>query len=81
MADAYVPHFANDAGVATIRVGAKEFMCIGATPPFDHPHAYLDMGGTGEIVCPYCSTVYRYDPTLKATESDPPGAAWQTEAA
>ena len=81
MADAVVPHFANDAGVSTIRIGVREFMCIGAKPPFDHPHAFLDMGEGGEILCPYCSTRYVYAPSLKATESDPQGAAWQTEAA
>ena len=81
MADAFVPHFANDAGVTTIRVGAKEFMCIGAKPPFDHPHIFLEMGDDAEVVCSYCSTVYRYDPTLKATESEPKDAAWQPKAA
>ncbi|WP_237151843.1 zinc-finger domain-containing protein [Oryzibacter oryziterrae] len=81
MADAFVPHFANDVGVPAIRIGAKEFMCIGAKPPFDHPHTFLDMGGDTEIICPYCSTVYRYDATLKPTESDPKEAAWQPKAA
>ena len=81
MADAFVPHFANDAGVTTIRVGAKEFMCIGAKPPFDHPHIFLEMGDEVEVVCSYCSTVYRYDPSLKPTESEPKDAAWQPKAA
>ena len=44
MAQHYTPHFHNQPGVAQIRIGAKEFMCIGALPPFDHPHVYLDMG-------------------------------------
>jgi hypothetical protein len=44
---------------------------MGATPPFDHPHVYLDMGDEAEIVCPYCSTVFEHDRALKATESDP----------
>ena len=44
MADKAVPHFHNDLGVAVIHVGSKEFMCIGALPPFDHPHVFLDMG-------------------------------------
>ena len=81
MADAFVPHFASDAGVTTIRIGAKEFMCIGAKPPFDHPHIFLEMGDDAEVVCSYCSTVYRYDPSLKATESEPKDAAWQPKAA
>ena len=44
MADAIVPHFHNDLGVAVIDIGAREFMCVGAMPPFDHPHVYCDMG-------------------------------------
>ena len=45
MADHVVPHFHNDPGVPVIEIGAKEFMCIGATPPHDHPHVFCDMGG------------------------------------
>jgi uncharacterized Zn-finger protein len=72
MADQIVPHFQNDAGVAAIDVGAHEFMCVGALPPFDHPHVFLDIGGDTEIVCPYCSTLYRFDPTLAAGAARPP---------
>jgi hypothetical protein len=25
---------------------------------------FLDMGDASEIICPYCSTLFRYDPTL-----------------
>jgi hypothetical protein len=32
--------------------------------PFDHPHVYLDMGDATEIICPYCSTLFRLDPAL-----------------
>jgi uncharacterized Zn-finger protein len=64
MTDAVIPHFHNDLGVAVIAIGAKEFMCVGAKPPFDHPHVYCDMGDETEHVCPYCSTLYRYDPSL-----------------
>ena len=51
-------------GVPVIEIGAKEFMCVGATPPYDHPHVFLDMGEDNEIICPYCSTLYRHDPSL-----------------
>lgn len=64
MAQSLVPHFINDKGVDRIRIGVKEFQCMGATPPFDHPHVYLDMGDATEIICPYCSTLFRLDPTL-----------------
>ena len=59
-----IPHFHNDPGVPSIRVGAKEFMCIGATPPFDHPHIFIDMGDENEVICPYCSTLFVYDASL-----------------
>lgn len=75
MADHGIPHFHNDTGVAVIHVGAHEFMCIGAKPPFDHPHVYLDMGSDHEIVCPYCSTLFKYDASLKADACSPPECA------
>lgn len=80
MADHGIPHFQNDAGVAVIQVRAREFMCIGATPPFDHPHIFLDMGSDDEIVCSYCSTLFRYDPSLKPGTCIPADAAWNDAA-
>ena len=71
MSDAIVPHFHNDLGVAVIEIGAKEFMCVGALPPFDHPHVYCNMGDESECTCPYCSTLFRYDPTLAADAARP----------
>ena len=69
------PKFHNSAGVAIIEIGAKEFECIGAKPPFDHPHIFLDMGDEAEIVCPYCSTLFRHKNDLKADQSRPADAA------
>ena len=57
MAGDPIPHFQNDAGHPAIDIGVKEFMCVGANPPFDHPHVFLDMGNDHEKVCPYCSTL------------------------
>jgi uncharacterized Zn-finger protein len=64
LTEAVVPHFHNTPGVAVIEIGAREFMCIGELPPFDHPHVFLDMGDAAEIICPYCSTLFRNDPSL-----------------
>ncbi len=75
MADHAIPHFQNDPGVAKIKVGVKEFMCMGATPPFDHPHIFIDIGGDTETVCPYCSTHFVYDPSLGA-HSEPRECEW-----
>ena len=77
MADHVVPHFHNDPGVPVIEIGAKEFMCIGATPPFDHPHVFCDMGDENEFICSYCSTLYRYNPKLHADEARPAECAWK----
>ena len=79
MTENIVPHFHNDVGVAEIEIGAKEFMCIGAMPPFDHPHVFCDMGDDTEFVCPYCSTLYRYNAVLKPNEARPPECALKSE--
>jgi uncharacterized Zn-finger protein len=76
MALGTTPHFQNSMGLPAIDIGAKEFMCIGAKPPFDHPHVFLDMGTTTEIICPYCSTLYRHNGKLGSGESKPVEAAW-----
>ena len=81
MADHVVPHFQNTAGAHAVAIGVKEFMCVGAEPPFDHPHVFLDMGDADEKVCPYCSTLYRYRATLAPTETDPPGHLFRDLAA
>ncbi len=73
MADHVIPHFHNDSGVARIEIGVHEFMCVGARPPFDHPHIYIDLGDEDEKVCSYCSTLYRYSKSLSPTETVPPG--------
>jgi uncharacterized Zn-finger protein len=71
------PKFRNDTGVSDIRIGAKEFKCVGATPPNDHPHVFLDMGEESEIICPYCSTLYKHDGSLKGGEATPAEAAYR----
>ncbi|PWJ76925.1 putative Zn-finger protein [Pseudaminobacter salicylatoxidans] len=81
MAGGSIPHFQNDAGHAVIEIGVKEFMCVGATPPYDHPHVFLDMGADSEKVCPYCSTLYRFNGALKASETRPEGALYVIQAA
>jgi len=72
-----IPKFRNDTGVSEIRIGAREFKCVGATPPNDHPHVFLDMGDESEIICPYCSTLYKHDASLKSDEASPAESAWQ----
>ena len=66
MADHSTPHFHNQGGYPKIRTSVKEFMCIGALSPFDHPHIFIDMGSDNETICAYCSTRFVYDPSLHA---------------
>ena len=73
MANRY-PKFQNDRAVPEIRIGVREFNCIGVSPPHDHPHIYINMGDQDAILCPYCATRFRFDPRLGPRESDPPGS-------
>jgi uncharacterized Zn-finger protein len=34
------PKFHNEVGVPIVRIGCREFKCIGDKPPQDHPHIY-----------------------------------------
>ena len=70
------PKFHNEVGVPIVRIGCREFKCIGDKPPQDHPHVYLNMGDTNEIVCPYCSTLFRFDQSLGVHEADPAECAY-----
>ncbi|MDH3660466.1 MAG: zinc-finger domain-containing protein [Alphaproteobacteria bacterium] len=72
MGDDY-PTFKNDLAVREIRIGTKEFKCIGASPPHDHPHVYLNMGQEDTIHCSYCATLFRFDPQLGSLDADPRG--------
>jgi uncharacterized Zn-finger protein len=76
MAERVVPHFHNEPGAPVIAIGAHEFMCIGALPPFDHPHVFLDMGNDTEIICSYCSTLYRHEPSLDPHAARRAECAW-----
>ena len=64
--------FRNDRGVPEICIGVKEFKCIGASPPHDHPHIYINMREADTILCPYCATRFRFDPRLTPLDADPP---------
>ena len=52
MSDSGHPKFRNDHGVPEICIGVREFECIGVSPPQDHPHIYIDMGGADTTPIP-----------------------------
>ena len=66
------PKYKNDVGAPSIKIGTKSFVCIGCTPPNDHPHIYLTMGDLDYKVCLYCNTKYEYDSTLSPQYTQPP---------
>ena len=72
MSDTGHPKFRNDRGVPEICIGVREFECIGVSPPQDHPHIYIDMGGADTILCPYCGTCFHFDPRLRPLDAEPP---------
>jgi uncharacterized Zn-finger protein len=43
------PKFRTEVGVPIVRIGRREFKCIGDKPPQDHPHIYLKIGAASEI--------------------------------
>lgn len=71
------PSYRNDVGVREIRIGAKAFHCIGASPPDDHLHIYLQMSARPDIRCPYCSTLYIFDGHMRRNESEPAGCFYE----
>jgi uncharacterized Zn-finger protein len=62
--------------VPIVRIGCREFKCIGDKPPQDHPHIYLNTADVSEIVCSYCSTLFRFDLSLRTYEADPADRAY-----
>jgi uncharacterized Zn-finger protein len=78
---ALIPHFANDQGVEKIAIGVREFQCMGARPPHDHPHVFLDMGADTQILCPYCGTCFVYDVRLAPDRTEPAGCRVAAETA
>ncbi|RCL01890.1 MAG: Conserved zinc-finger domain-containing protein [Candidatus Tokpelaia sp. JSC188] len=71
-----VPYFQNDRGYKCIEISVRGFVCIGASPPFDHPHIFLDMGVKRERICPYCSTLYVFNSAMDGVESKPSGCRY-----
>lgn len=61
----------NDNGLSIIQIGMREFECIGASPPHDHPHVYLNMGLSNAMLCPYCATAFRFDAALAPDGVEP----------
>ena len=55
------PKFGNDRAVAEIRIGVREFNCIGVSPPHHHPHVYINMGAQDARLCPYCARRFRFE--------------------
>jgi len=57
-------------------LAAASLSALALMPPQDHPHIYLNMGDASDIVCPYCSTLFHFDPSLGANEADPADCAY-----
>jgi uncharacterized Zn-finger protein len=65
------PKFRNDRAVAEIRIGVREFNCIGVSPPLDHPYVYINMGQQDAILYVYVT----YAPAGRAAQTSAPFGA------
>jgi len=65
------PIYKNDIGAKVIKIGVKNFMCMGETPPMDHPWIFITMKDRNSVHCLYCNTIFKYDPALSFKDSDP----------
>ena len=66
-----IPQYKNDIGAKSIQIGTRNFVCIGETPPMDHPHIFLTMGSGISKVCLYCNTEYTLNLSLQVNETIP----------
>ncbi|MFG3590957.1 hypothetical protein [Bradyrhizobium sp. RDI18] len=62
-ADGKLSTFHNEVGVPIVRIGCREFKCIGDKPSQDHPHIFHKTGDASEIVCPIA---LRYSASIRA---------------
>jgi uncharacterized Zn-finger protein len=45
-----LPLFFNKLGVSSIEIGVTACHCMGALPPHDHPHVYLNISEQNDIL-------------------------------
>jgi uncharacterized Zn-finger protein len=67
-----LPKYHNETAAPVICIGVTGFACIGVLPPHDHPHVYLAIEERS-VLCPYCSTLFRFEPRLDVKDTEPPG--------
>ena len=56
--------------IEIIEVESKLVSCNGGGGTLGHPQIYLQMGKDSEIVCPYCSRLFRFKKEITATPGD-----------
>jgi Zinc-finger domain len=69
------PKFHNEVGVPIVALAAVSSSALRVSRR-KITHIYLNMGDANEIVCPYCSTLFRFDQSLGAYEADPADCAY-----
>ena len=66
-----LPIYKNDTGAKVIKIGVKSFMCMGETPPMDHPWVFITMKNKDSVNCLYCNTTFEYDSSLSFDATQP----------
>ena len=81
MAHTTTPHFHNTEGLKRDRGGLQGVhVRRRAAARSTTRTSIIDMGKDNEIVCPYCSTLYVFNPTLAPGTSQPLSAVYHAEA-
>jgi len=70
------PTFENNHGVPEIRINVREFSCIGASPPQDHPRVYINMSEQGMAQIPRPSGGTRQSTRLPTLRLGAEGRWW-----
>src|SRR5258708_21974680 len=60
------PKFHNEVGVSIVRIGCREFKCIGVKRPQITPHIYFILAIPRSNAYPYCLTFFRSVRSLAA---------------
>jgi uncharacterized Zn-finger protein len=66
----------NEVGVPIVRIGCRVSSNALGVSRRKITHTSTYMGDANEIVCPCCSTLFRFDQSLGAYEADPADCAY-----
>tara|TARA_Y100001935_G_C17206346_1_gene457763 strand:- start:358 stop:534 length:177 start_codon:yes stop_codon:yes gene_type:complete len=55
------PDIKDDTSINVEVVSSKKVSCDGGGGALGHPRVFLEMGNEDQIVCPYCSKLFKFN--------------------